>query len=92
MAIFSPGLRRRRCSVRRRAKAPVMAAASSAPAPKTARRFSELPATAGAGAGEALAAGEEPAVGPDGSAKGEGAGGVVLTLGFAVAEAGADGE
>ncbi|KOV49384.1 hypothetical protein ADL00_45795 [Streptomyces sp. AS58] len=54
MAIFSPGLRRRRCSVRRRARAPVMAADSSAPAPRTVRRFSGLLATAVAGTASAM--------------------------------------
>ena len=47
MAIFSPGLRRRRCSVLRRARAPVTAAASSAPAPSTVRSTSGPPAGAG---------------------------------------------
>ncbi|MDQ0578245.1 hypothetical protein [Streptomyces rishiriensis] len=58
-AIVSPGWRRRSCSVRRRASAPVMAAASSAPAPNTERSIiSGLSSDAEAGVPGAVSVGE----------------------------------
>ena len=70
-----------------------MAAASSAPAPRTVRRFSGLSAEAAGGGLGVVAAGEEVAE-PDGSAGADGvaAEADVLALGSGVADAAADGE
>ncbi|CAM5675849.1 hypothetical protein SGRIM119S_07626 [Streptomyces griseorubiginosus] len=67
-----------------------MAAARSAPAPRTVRRFSGSSAGAVFGDSDFVAAGDE-AVEPDDSADGA-AEGVTLLLGLGVGEAGADGE